>query len=66
MEKLFEPFSQVDASATRKAGGTGLGLSICRQLVDLHNGRIWAESELGQGSVFIVELAAALPAAAAA
>jgi len=52
MDKLFEPFSQVDASATRKAGGTGLGLSICRQLIDLHNGRIWAESELGRGSTF--------------
>jgi CheY-like chemotaxis protein len=52
MAKLFEPFSQVDASATRKEGGTGLGLSICRQLVDLHHGRIWAESELGRGSTF--------------
>ena len=56
MAKLFEPFSQVDASATRKMGGTGLGLSICRQLVELHNGRIWAESELGRGSVFTFTL----------
>jgi signal transduction histidine kinase/CheY-like chemotaxis protein len=64
MPKLFEPFSQVDASATRKVGGTGLGLSICRQLVDLHNGRIWAESELGSGSTFTFILPVGLPDAA--
>jgi signal transduction histidine kinase/CheY-like chemotaxis protein len=64
MAKLFEPFSQVDASATRKVGGTGLGLSICRQLVDLHNGRIWAESELGKGSTFIFILPVSQPEAA--
>ncbi len=61
MVKLFEPFSQVDASATRKVGGTGLGLSICRQLVELHNGRIWAESELGKGSAFIFILPVSQP-----
>jgi CheY-like chemotaxis protein len=52
MAKLFERFSQVDASPTRKVGGTGLGLSICRQLVELHNGRIWAESEPGTSTTF--------------
>src|SRR3990170_2437102 len=51
-EKLFEPFSQVDASATRKTGGSGLGLSICRHLVELHEGRIWVESKVGEGSTF--------------
>ncbi len=54
--KLFEPFSQVDASPTRKTGGTGLGLSICRHLVELHGGTIWIESRPGQGSVFFFTL----------
>jgi CheY-like chemotaxis protein len=52
MSKLFEAFSQVDASPTRKAGGTGLGLNISRHLVELHGGRIWVESEVGRGSTF--------------
>ena len=51
-EKLFQPFSQVDASPTRKTGGTGLGLSICQQLINMHGGRIWVESEVGQGTTF--------------
>ena len=54
MAKLFEPFSQVDASPTRKVGGSGLGLNICRQLIELHGGRIWVESDgvPGKGSTF--------------
>jgi signal transduction histidine kinase/DNA-binding response OmpR family regulator len=55
-EKLFQPFSQVDSSPTRKTGGTGLGLSISRRLIELHGGKIDVISEPNQGSTFFFTL----------
>jgi two-component system, sensor histidine kinase len=55
LEKIFLPFEQVDSSASRKFQGTGLGLSLTRRFVDLHKGKIWAESEgESKGSTFYV------------
>jgi len=53
---LFQKFYRVDNSATRTIGGTGLGLFICRKIIELYNGRIWVESELGKGSSFYINL----------
>ncbi|MBF0437285.1 MAG: response regulator [Magnetococcales bacterium] len=49
---IFERFFQVDGSATRNYGGAGLGLAISKHLVEMMNGKIWAESEVGKGSIF--------------
>lgn len=56
LESIFERFQQVDASDSRSKGGTGLGLAICRHIIEGHQGKIWVESILGEGSTFYINL----------
>ncbi|HTP47194.1 MAG TPA: ATP-binding protein [Casimicrobiaceae bacterium] len=56
LENVFKEFRQVDSTVTREFGGTGLGLSITKKFVEMHGGRIWAESELGKGCTFYFSL----------
>jgi signal transduction histidine kinase len=54
--KIFEEFQQADSSATKTKGGTGLGLSIARKIVEMHGGKLWVESTVGQGATFFVNV----------
>lgn len=56
IERIFQPFQQADDTVLNRFGGTGLGLAICKQLVEQVNGKIFADSELGQGSSFRIEV----------
>ena len=66
LETIFERYGRVESPATRHIQGTGLGLPIVRQIVQLHGGTVWAESSVGEGSVFHITLPCATAGAAAA
>jgi signal transduction histidine kinase len=61
LPRLFDRFYRVDTARSRDEGGTGIGLAIARSVIEAHGGRIWADSEPGQGSTFTFELPVADP-----
>jgi PAS domain S-box-containing protein len=63
LPKLFLEFQQLDSGTERRHDGTGLGLVLTKRLAELHHGSVWAESEIGKGSVFTVQLPLAAPLA---
>ena len=62
--KIFQPFTQIDASASRQFCGTGLGLALVKKIANLHQGDIWVESDIGKGSTFILAIPLRKPAEA--
>jgi signal transduction histidine kinase len=56
MEELFQPFHQLDGSASRRRGGTGMGLSLCRQIIEAHGSKLTVQSKEGKGSTFLFDL----------
>jgi signal transduction histidine kinase/CheY-like chemotaxis protein len=65
LEKLFKPFQQVDGSIRRRYGGTGLGLAISKQFIELHEGKIWVDSRIGEGTAFTFRIPISAPTVSA-